>query len=153
MPETRTILERSGGIHRYSRNYAERDTVLSRLWTRIDLGPTNTLVLTKACVALKRNNKTPDDLVHEWTETGRGGTHETLCALFSDDIDDVQDDDYFLGGLGRSGTKLFNWHPVLMVAGVIVAYTEGMRIVCSSSTRAVQHISHTLLHRSHSCMC
>ncbi|CAM9314981.1 unnamed protein product [Pylaiella littoralis] len=37
-----------------------------------------------------------------------------------------QDNDYFLGGLGLSGTALFNWHPVLMVAGLVVAYTHGI---------------------------
>ncbi|CBN75190.1 conserved unknown protein [Ectocarpus siliculosus] len=37
-----------------------------------------------------------------------------------------QDDDYFLGGLAFSGTGLFNWHPVLMVAGLVVAYTQGI---------------------------
>eukprot|EP00903_Cladosiphon_okamuranus_P006035 g5953.t1 len=37
-----------------------------------------------------------------------------------------QDNDYFLGGLGLTGTALFNWHPVLMVAGMIVAYTHGI---------------------------
>lgn len=36
-----------------------------------------------------------------------------------------QDNDYFLGGLGLTGTALFNWHPVLMVSGMIVAYTQG----------------------------
>lgn len=36
-----------------------------------------------------------------------------------------QDNDYFLGGLGLSGTPLFNWHPVLMVGGLVVSYTEG----------------------------
>lgn len=36
-----------------------------------------------------------------------------------------QDNDYFLGGLGWSGSPLFNWHPVLMVAGLVTAYTEG----------------------------
>ncbi|CAM9227727.1 unnamed protein product [Choristocarpus tenellus] len=29
------------------------------------------------------------------------------------------------GGLGLSGTGLFNWHPVLMVAGMVTAYTQG----------------------------
>lgn len=41
-------------------------------------------------------------------------------------VPNVQDNDYFLGGLGWSGTELFNWHPVLMVAGLIVAYTQGV---------------------------
>lgn len=36
-----------------------------------------------------------------------------------------QDNDYYLGGLGSSGTALFNWHPVLMVSGLIVSYTQG----------------------------
>ncbi|CAM9343304.1 unnamed protein product, partial [Hapterophycus canaliculatus] len=36
------------------------------------------------------------------------------------------DNDYFLGGLGSSGTELFNWHPVMMVAGLIVSYTHGI---------------------------
>ncbi|CAN0369461.1 unnamed protein product, partial [Laminaria digitata] len=37
----------------------------------------------------------------------------------------TQDNAYFLGGLGFSGTGLFNWHPILMVAGLVVAYTQG----------------------------
>ncbi|CAM9236903.1 unnamed protein product [Ascophyllum nodosum] len=35
-----------------------------------------------------------------------------------------QDNDYFLGGLSFSGSGLFNWHPILMVAGFVVAYTH-----------------------------
>lgn len=37
----------------------------------------------------------------------------------------TQDNDFFLGGVGFSGTGLFNWHPILMVAGLVVAYTQG----------------------------
>ena len=40
-------------------------------------------------------------------------------------LNTLQDNDYFLGGLGLTGTALFNWHPVLMVSGMIVAFTQG----------------------------
>lgn len=40
-----------------------------------------------------------------------------------------QDNDYYLGGLSFSGTGLFNWHPILMIAGLVVAYTQGAAVI------------------------
>ncbi|CAM9361551.1 unnamed protein product, partial [Discosporangium mesarthrocarpum] len=36
------------------------------------------------------------------------------------------DNTFFLGGLGFSGNALFNWHPVLMVAGMVTAFTQAI---------------------------
>ncbi|CAM9195193.1 unnamed protein product [Ectocarpus sp. 12 AP-2014] len=57
----------------------------------------------------------------------------------------TKDDDYFLGGLAFSGTGLFNWHPVLMVAGLVVAYTQG---ILAYRTLSLERETNKMIHNA-----
>ncbi|CAM9909290.1 unnamed protein product [Scytosiphon promiscuus] len=56
-----------------------------------------------------------------------------------------QDNDYFLGGLGSSGTELFNWHPVLMISGLILAFFAR---ILAYRTFALERRVNKLIHSS-----
>ena len=42
-----------------------------------------------------------------------------LWALFTNTTED------FLGGISWAHPKVFNWHPIMMVAGMVICTTEG----------------------------